>query len=65
MAIALVNSTAAVRQEAARWTYRVFGGFLLNLMAARRQHHMYRAIVDLDHPGVLADMQAACGRFRT
>lgn len=68
MAIALADPIAALREEARQRARRTFWFLRARRVTQGWQHYeeqrMLRAVQAIDHPGVLADMQVACGPSR-
>ena len=67
MAIVLIGAATA-SHTAARRARRSLRLVCADFIATRRRQGMERRMLqvvrELDHPGVLADMQIACGPFR-
>jgi hypothetical protein len=68
MTIALTTSAAAPRSETHHYFGKVAIAFCARFVEVSRQRdeqrRMLLAVLDLGHPGVLADMQTACGSER-
>lgn len=68
MATTFVDTRPAVHDIAARHVRQILRAWSVSAIEARRQRYEERrmlcAVQELDHPGVLADMEAACSPFR-
>jgi hypothetical protein len=64
MTTAFVNSVATPRSDTHHYFGKVAIAFCARFVEASRQRHEQRrmllAVQGLDHPGVLADLKAAC-----